>query len=114
MAHVYEASMAVEGACSLALDEEQLASAAKRLLAGDLALLPTETVYGVGVAVNAYLDSGVCPVRKPDTVASLRSSTETPPRLCRGWSTVPMPWIGMGRRFPMLFARLPRSVGLER
>ena len=102
--------MAVEGACSLTLDEEQLASAAEEVACRGIRPLPTETVYGVGVAVNACLDWGVLPGSETGygRIFTLLS-VETPPRPCHGWSTVPMPWTGMGRRFPMLFARLPRS-----
>lgn len=100
VAHVYEASMAVEGACSLTLDEEQLASAAKRLLAGDLALLPTETVYGVGVAVNAYLDSEGLPgaetgygriftLKRRDTAQTVPWLVDGPDALDRYGASVP-------------------------
>lgn len=37
---------------------------AQQLKAGDLALLPTETVYGVGVAASAYMDASAVPAPK--------------------------------------------------
>lgn len=49
----------------LVCTEENLAPAATVLREGGLALLPTETVYGVGVAVSAFVDDGETP--GPDT-----------------------------------------------
>lgn len=55
MTKVYKATEVLKGTCSPTLNKRQLEAVARDLLEGALALLPTETVYGVGVAVDAFL-----------------------------------------------------------
>lgn len=61
MQQVYRVS---EGSASP--DSHVIAEAAKTLQAGGLALLPTETVYGIGVAVSAYAGSRPANAELPD------------------------------------------------
>lgn len=68
--------------------DENLADAARALADGALALVPTETVYGVGVAVAAYAGNAEMP--GPDTgygrifTLKQRSVTQTVPWLVDG------------------------------
>ena len=47
------------------VDDEAIKKVAQTLLAGGLALIPTETVYGIGVAVSAFADGGPAEPDRP-------------------------------------------------
>ena len=65
--------------------------AASCLAAGALALLPTETVYGVGVAVAAYGQCAELPVEGSGYRRISRSSDENSPRPFHGsWQMNPL------------------------
>lgn len=91
-----------EDACAGApvIDEEWLAPAAAAMRLGSLALVPTETVYGVGVAVRPYAESEVMPgpatgygriftLKRRDTAQTVPWLVEGPAALDRYGENVP-------------------------